>query len=122
MSQFEIRRPGDGCPNGTFYVDSPNPGNAHMEQYFLDRRAYSDGDGTCGVALPPPAPSADAFDVTCSASASTYVVTATGRAGGGMAGFAFTVDETGARATLALPAGWTRTVECWTYRPDGSCL
>ncbi|MEI8254178.1 MAG: hypothetical protein WCJ30_00740 [Deltaproteobacteria bacterium] len=29
-------RDGDGCPRGTFYVDSPNPGNARMETYFLD--------------------------------------------------------------------------------------
>ncbi len=29
-------RPGDGCTRGTFYVDSPIPGNARMETYFLD--------------------------------------------------------------------------------------
>ncbi len=33
-------RDGDGCPRGSFYVDSPNPGNAHMETYFLDLYDY----------------------------------------------------------------------------------
>ncbi len=33
-------REGDGCPRGTFYVDSPNPGNAHMESFFLDLYDY----------------------------------------------------------------------------------
>ena len=94
---------------------------AKMEQYFLDRRSYVDASGNCGV-VPPSRANGDAFDLGCAATASTYRVTVTGRAGGGMAGFTFTVDETGARATLAVPQGWTRTPDCWTTRPDGSCL
>lgn len=94
---------------------------AKMEQYFLDRRSYVDASGNCGVASPGTA-SSDAFDLACAATASAYRVTVAGRAGGGMAGFAFAVDETGARATLAVPRGWTRTPDCWTTRPDGSCL
>jgi type IV pilus assembly protein PilE len=92
-----------------------------LEQYFLDRRSYVDASGNCGIASPRSA-SGDAFDLTCAATASTYRVTIAGRTDGGMAGFAFAVDETGARATLAVPRGWTRTPDCWTTRPDGSCL
>jgi len=94
---------------------------ARMEQYFLDRRSYVDAAGSCG-ATPLASGAGDAFDVACSATTSTYRVTATGRAAGGMAGFAYTVDETGARATVSVPQGWTRTIDCWTARPDGSCL
>ncbi|MEP7276676.1 MAG: type IV pilin protein [Betaproteobacteria bacterium] len=94
---------------------------AKMEQYFLDRRSFADTAGACGVA-PAASAAGDAFDVGCLATASTYRITATGRTGGGMAGFAFAVDETGARTTLAVPTGWTRTPDCWTSRPDGGCL
>jgi len=94
---------------------------AKMEQYFLDRRSYVDAAGACGVA-PPARANGDAFDVGCAATASTYRVTVTGRTGGAMAGFAYGADETGARVTLAVPQGWTRTPDCWTSRPDGSCL
>ncbi len=92
-----------------------------MEQYFLDRRSYVDAAGNCGVA-PPAAAADDAFDVACAATASTFRVSATGRAGGGMRGFGYAVDETGARTTVAVPTGWRRTPDCWTARPDGSCL
>lgn len=92
-----------------------------MEQYFLDRRAYTDADGSCGAPPSATAPG-DVFDVSCAATTSTYVVTATGRSGSGMAEFTFAVDHTGAKATLSLPPGWRRTADCWTYRPDGSCL
>ena len=93
---------------------------AKMEAYFLDRRTFVDGAGNCGIAVPAAA-AGDAFDVACVATASTYRVTATGRAAG-MTGFAYGVDETGARTTLAVPASWTRTPDCWTVRPDGSCM
>jgi type IV pilus assembly protein PilE len=94
---------------------------AKMEQYFLDRRSYVDGAGNCGVALPAAA-DGDAFDVACVATSATYRITAAGRAGGVMAGFAYAVDETGARTTLAVPAGWSLAADCWTARPDGSCV
>ena len=94
---------------------------AKMEQYYLDRRSYVDGGGDCGIPIPPVSRD-DAFDVACTATASTYRIVATGRAAGGMNGFALAVDETGQRTTLAVPAGWTRSADCWTTRPDGTCL
>jgi hypothetical protein len=33
-------RPGDNCPNGTFYLDSPNPDTAQIETFFLDLYDY----------------------------------------------------------------------------------
>ena len=88
---------------------------------YMARSRVLDAAGSCG-ATPLASGAGDAFDVACSATTSTYRVTATGRAAGGMAGFAYTVDETGARATVSVPQGWTRTIDCWTARPDGSCL
>jgi type IV pilus assembly protein PilE len=96
--------------------------STRMEQYFLDRRTYLDDAGRCGV--PPsatPAP-ADAFQVACSATARSYVYTATGLAGKGMAPFTYTIDQSGTRGTVSLPSTWRRTAECWTIRADGSCV
>ena len=94
---------------------------AKMEQLYLDRRSYVDAGGGCGIAPSPPARD-DAFELRCSATASTFVVTAAGRAGSAMADFAFAVNESAQQSTLALPASWRRTADCWTIRPDGSCL
>ena len=52
----------------------------------------------------------------CAASSSSYVYMATGLAGKGMSGFVYAVNEIGARSTLSLPGGWTRTPDCWTVR------
>jgi type IV pilus assembly protein PilE len=93
-----------------------------MEQYFLDRRTYIDDAGNCGVAPPAAPESADSFVVACAATSKAYLVTATGIAAKGMAGFAYTIDEAGMRVTSSVPKGWSRTTDCWTVRPDGSCV
>ena len=93
-----------------------------MEQYFLDNRTYSSGGTACGVPDPSYTSGKDAFQVTCTgASATAYLVTATGQAAGGMSGFAYTIDQANNRVTTAVPSGWTKTATCWTLRKDGSC-
>ena len=93
-----------------------------MEQYFLDRRTYLDDSGNCGVVPATQAAPADAFQVACTATAQSYVFTASGVGAKGMAPFVYTIDETGTRGTVSLPGGWTRTAACWTIRADGSCV
>jgi len=93
---------------------------SQMEQYFLDRRTYLDDAGGCGVA-PLATATADAFTVTCTATATTFIYTAVGIASKGLNSFRFTIDETGARSTLSVPPGWSRTPDCWTFRQDGGC-
>lgn len=93
-----------------------------MEQYFLDNRTYSSGGTACGVPDPSYTSGKDAFEVKCTgASATAYLVTATGQAAGGMSGFAYTIDQANNRVTTAVPSGWTKTATCWTLRKDGSC-
>jgi type IV pilus assembly protein PilE len=96
--------------------------HTRMEQYFLDRRTYVDDVGNCGVAPPATAGSADSFAMACAATSKSYLVTATGIAAKGMTGFAYTIDEAGTRITSSVPKGWSRTTDCWTVRPDGSCV
>jgi type IV pilus assembly protein PilE len=91
-----------------------------MNEYFEDQRSYVDGAGHCGIEAPAPA-SADGFVLSCTGSASTFTYTASGIAAKGMEAFSFTIDERGAKATVSVPANWTRTADCWTFRPDGSC-
>ncbi|HSC23142.1 MAG TPA: type IV pilin protein [Casimicrobiaceae bacterium] len=91
-----------------------------MEAYFQDERSYLDGAGGCGAA-PPSAGTADAFALTCTATATTFLYKATGLAAKGMDAFVFTIDENGARSTLSLPADWRRSDDCWTIRADGLC-
>ncbi|HEV7813687.1 MAG TPA: prepilin-type N-terminal cleavage/methylation domain-containing protein [Janthinobacterium sp.] len=54
--------------------------------------------------------------------ASTYTITATGI--GNVAGFNFSIDQSGTRSSGPLPAGWTvpNPNTCWTNHKDGSCV
>ncbi|MGE5168844.1 MAG: type IV pilin protein [Rudaea sp.] len=94
---------------------------ARMEEWFLDQRTYLDDTGHCAIA-PASANAGDAFTLSCIATATTFTYTATGNADKGMDRFAYTIDQTGARSTASVPAGWSRTPECWTIRADGLCV
>jgi type IV pilus assembly protein PilE len=94
---------------------------ARMEEYYLDQRTYIDDTGQCGVAPAPPG-TADTFTLACVATATTFTYTATGVPAKGMQGFVYSVDHAGARSTVSLPTGWSRTADCWTLRADGLCV
>jgi type IV pilus assembly protein PilE len=87
---------------------------ASAEQFWDDRRTYS------GMTAPSDTPN---FHYTTSnLTDSTFTVTATGLASGHTNGFAFTIDQTGARATTAVPSGWTSSATCWVDRKSGTCV
>lgn len=90
---------------------------AKMEQYFQDKRKYT---GACasGTVAPLPANTAR-FDYSCNAEDTLFTITATGK--GPMAGFAFTLNQSGTRATTSVPSGWTAGTACWSVRKDGGC-
>jgi type IV pilus assembly protein PilE len=98
-----------------------------LEQHFLDTRTYPTA---CIAPAPGPAPlgqiylpaASRYFTVDCAFTATTYTITATGNAANGMAGFAFAIDETDTRRTVALPAGWQGAGNpCWVSRKSGEC-
>ena len=92
-----------------------------MEQYFMDNRTYDAGGGKCGVADPTTTKD-QSFDLKCTgASATAYTAKATGVAGGPMSKFEYQIVASGAKATNALPVGWTTTAGCWVTKKDGSC-
>ncbi len=88
------------------------------EQFFLDTRTYVGG---CAQLKPLVQPNLADFSIDCSTeSTSGYTSVATGT--GTMTGFAYQIDNTGAKATNAVPAGWTLpAVACWVIRKSGDC-
>ena len=67
-----------------------------------------------------PQPTSPNFTYTVTADASSYTVTADGQ--GPAAGFEYTIDQNGNRATKLVPAGWTASSTCWVDRKGGQCV
>jgi type IV pilus assembly protein PilE len=89
-----------------------------MEQYFQDFRTY--------VNAPACADGGSQFyTFSCPvATLTTFTLQAEGRDPGAMAGFTFTVDQTGARATVVsadrITNGWAA-AGCWIRSKRGEC-
>lgn len=91
-----------------------------MEQFFQDNRTYA-GAPAC----PDAADTANRFfDFSCAApaTAAAFTLQAVGKDPGPMAGFTFTVDQAGIRATdvsAALEANGWADANCWITRKGG---
>ena len=98
-----------------------------MEKYFMDNRTYLAG-AVCGVDQPGgkvstySADAAGNFDFACTpVTATTYTLTATGKASKGMSGFVYRINQANVKSS-AGPAGWTAAAgACWLIRKDGTC-
>ena len=93
-----------------------------MEQYFQDNRKYNSGTSTnCGASLP----SSRYFTFTCTTGADpaqTYSATATGIATEGTTSFVYTINESNAKGTTTVGAGWNGAGStCWVRKKDGTC-
>lgn len=92
-----------------------------MEQWFLDQRTYV-GYCASNSGLLRVQPTVKAFTLTCAELPASYTITATGAAAEGMTGFTYTVDNTGAKNTTAVPSGWgSPPIACWVIRKGGGC-
>ena len=94
-----------------------------MEQWFQDNRTYVGGLGCTADTA-----SSNLFDFKCNdgsdaVTATAYIITAVGK--GSMNGFKFTIDQTGAKTTRAVPSGsgWSQHSpnNCWIARKGGIC-
>ena len=96
-----------------------------LEQFFQDNRTYV---GACVAGTAAPLPTGTRyFTFTCpTLTATTFTVTATGIAGQGMGGFAYSVDQANVQSTVitapALTDGWTGNAACWVIRKGGACV
>lgn len=88
-----------------------------MEQFFQDNRTYV-GAPDCNADTT----TSQYFDFSCAAapavSVNSFTLQAVGKAS--MTGFTYTIDETGTRATTAVPSGWT-IASCWVTKKGGVC-
>ena len=87
-----------------------------MEQFFQDNRTYV-GASACtadtGIS--------QNFNFSCSPAPTqtTYTLQALGK--GSMTGFTYTINEQNAKATTAVPTGWTLNGTCWVTKKGGKC-
>ena len=116
-------------PNYTVYVMRGNISDAtsrlatrqvQMEQFFQDNRTYF-----AGTACASDTTSSKYFDFSCTGggapSATGFILSAVGK--GSMAGFTFTINQSGAKTTGAVPSGWTTPSPntCWVTKKGGEC-
>lgn len=85
---------------------------AQAEQFWSNNRTFESFDRL-------PANTGNFTYALSDDTTSTYTVTATGV--DNLAGFVFTIDQSGARATTGVPEEWTTNDACWVDRKDGSC-
>jgi type IV pilus assembly protein PilE len=81
------------------------------EQYWSNQRTFVGFDRLPGDTTN--------FTYALAATIPAYTVTATGI--GKAAGFVYTVNQSGARATTAAPAGWGTSTTCWVDHKGGAC-
>lgn len=86
-----------------------------LEQFFQDNRSY-DGSSACDS----DSTTSQYFDFQCTVETdTTYTLQATGK--GSTAGFTYTIDQNNAKATTAVPGGWTANASCWVRAKGGVC-
>lgn len=91
-----------------------------IEQFYQDNRTYVDACAVGSVAELPPD---DSFTYSCPVlTTTTFTVQAAGAAGGPMSGFTYTIDQSNAKSTTAVPSGWgTAPIACWVIKKGGLC-
>lgn len=86
-----------------------------MEQFFQDNRTYV-GAPACNN----DSGTSKYFNFSCaSKSATAFVLQAEGK--DSMAGFTYTVNQAGAKATTSAPSGWGTAATCWITKKGGIC-
>jgi len=89
-----------------------------MEQWFQDNRTY-----VGGTACSTDTTTSKYFDFSCSGvSATGFTMTAAGK--GSMAGFTYTIDQTGAKtSSFTAATGWSSPSpnNCWATKKGGLC-
>lgn len=104
-------------PDATSYLSSSQ---VRMEQWFQDSRSYRATGSTACYTAASDSTTSKYFNFTCSSpTTSTYTITATGK--GAMTGFTYTVNQSGDKATTAVPSGWTTSTSCWIIKKGGVC-
>jgi type IV pilus assembly protein PilE len=84
--------------------------NSSAEQFWSNNRTY--------VGMSMPAPTANFTYSVSNQTTSTYTIAATGI--GLVAGFVFTINQDGTKATTSIKAGWgSASLNCWVNAKGG---
>lgn len=83
-----------------------------LEMYWANERTYEDFKKI------PDDSNNFTYELT-SADKTSYTLTATGI--DKVAGFVFTINQDGNRATTKVPEEWTKNDNCWVDRKEGTC-
>lgn len=89
-----------------------------MEQFFQDSRTYASAPACTSDST-----SSKYFTFWCSTAGSVTGYTLQADGTGTMAGFSFTIDQSGSKTTAAVPSGWTQPSPntCWVTKKGGMC-
>ncbi len=88
-----------------------------LGQYYQDNRSFVSASLGTATTSQCAASTTNFTYALSNLTATGYTLTATGS--GPVAGFTFTLDNTGTRATTAAPSGWTTSTSCWTSSRSG---
>ena len=89
-----------------------------LQQFYQDNRTYV---GACVAGTTAPLPTSSNFTYACpTLSTTTFSITATGSSSV-VSGFTYSLNQDGARATSAVPSGWTSNATCWITSKSGTC-
>lgn len=94
-----------------------------LEQYYQDNRNYGSTAANCPVALPNAGNKPFTYSCTWGATASnqSFLLQATGTAGGAMDGYTFTLDNANTRRTTAFAGAAGLPVDCWMTQRGSAC-
>jgi type IV pilus assembly protein PilE len=92
-----------------------------LEQYYQDNRSYDSTASSCGIAMP----ANTYFTFSCNwgsgGTNQTFLLTASGKADAGLAGYTYTVDHANAQATTAFEGATGLPASCWLQRKGQTC-
>ena len=89
-----------------------------MEEYYQDHHTYASST-SCGATTPV----SEKFSFSCvtASAGQSYVLTAVGISSD-LTAFSYTLDETGAAKTVALPTAWGDVpLNCWIIKKNATC-
>lgn len=91
-----------------------------LEQHYQDHHEYGTTKEGCAVAMP----THEFFTFKCAAQngGQSFLLTASGKGGGQIAEFNFTLDQNGNATTTQLPDSWGKTpASCWITKRNVAC-
>lgn len=94
-----------------------------QERFFQNNNRYNTAlnGTTCGISTSGSNYTSSDFTLSCSAANTSYTATLTGKTGGKVSGYVYTINDSGTRQTTQFKGVSKSGVNCWTTSETGSC-